>query len=144
LRPNSNLCLCPAVAGWPSYNPAGTGFPFSRLLRLAGLRWRYANLPPRTGLSCVHFQIPASSVEQLEGFRRTDRQTHRSHSAFIVFTPRGFVLRTHAIQVAVYGHMNSRTWVSQTTDLLCIQWKALEMTKERRTLFTLTVMSGKL
>jgi hypothetical protein len=24
----------------------GTGFPFHRLLRLAGLRWRYSNLPP--------------------------------------------------------------------------------------------------
>jgi hypothetical protein len=25
----------------------GTGFPFRRLLRLAGLRWRYSNPPPR-------------------------------------------------------------------------------------------------
>jgi hypothetical protein len=28
--------------------PSGTGFPFRRLLRLAGLRWRYSN-PPRHG-----------------------------------------------------------------------------------------------
>jgi hypothetical protein len=27
--------------------PPGTGFPFLRLLRLAGLRWRYSNPPPR-------------------------------------------------------------------------------------------------
>jgi hypothetical protein len=27
------------------YTP-GTGFPFCRLLRLAGLRWRYSNAPP--------------------------------------------------------------------------------------------------
>jgi hypothetical protein len=26
--------------------PPGTGFPFRRLLRLAGLRWRYLNPPP--------------------------------------------------------------------------------------------------
>jgi hypothetical protein len=26
--------------------PPGTGFPLSRLLRLAGLRWRYSNPPP--------------------------------------------------------------------------------------------------
>jgi hypothetical protein len=26
--------------------PLGTGFPFRRLLRFAGLRWRYPNLPP--------------------------------------------------------------------------------------------------
>jgi hypothetical protein len=26
--------------------PPGTGFPFCRLLRLGGLRWRYSNLPP--------------------------------------------------------------------------------------------------
>jgi hypothetical protein len=33
--------------------PPGSGFPFRRQLRLAGLRWRYSNLPPRrmTGLS---------------------------------------------------------------------------------------------
>jgi hypothetical protein len=35
----------PPVTGWPSYIP-GTGLPFRRLLRLAGLRWRYSNPPP--------------------------------------------------------------------------------------------------
>jgi hypothetical protein len=29
--------------------PSGTGFPFRRLLLLAGLRWRYSNPPPHGG-----------------------------------------------------------------------------------------------
>jgi hypothetical protein len=33
--------------GWPSYIPPCSGFPFHRLLRLAGLRWRYTHPPPR-------------------------------------------------------------------------------------------------
>jgi hypothetical protein len=40
-----SLYLCPPVTGWSSYTP-GTGFRFPRLLRLAGLRWRYSNPPP--------------------------------------------------------------------------------------------------
>jgi hypothetical protein len=31
--------------GWPGYTPS-TWFPFLRLLRLAGLRWRYSTQPP--------------------------------------------------------------------------------------------------
>jgi hypothetical protein len=30
----------------PPVIPPGTGYPFCRLLRLAGLRWRYSNPPP--------------------------------------------------------------------------------------------------
>jgi hypothetical protein len=41
--------LYPPETGWPSYTP-GTGFPFCRLLRLAGQRWRYSNPPPHGGL----------------------------------------------------------------------------------------------
>jgi hypothetical protein len=36
--------------------PQGTGFPFRRLLRLAGLRWKYSNLPPHgmdRNMSCL-------------------------------------------------------------------------------------------
>jgi hypothetical protein len=37
--------------------PPGTGFPFRRLLRLQGLRWRYSNPPPNgealTGSNCL-------------------------------------------------------------------------------------------
>jgi hypothetical protein len=38
------------VARWPRYTP-GTGFPHHHLLRLAGLQWRYSNLPPHA----IHF-----------------------------------------------------------------------------------------
>jgi hypothetical protein len=38
--------LYPQEQGGPVI-PPGTGFPFRRLLRLAGLRWRYSNPPPR-------------------------------------------------------------------------------------------------
>jgi hypothetical protein len=37
--------LYPQEQGGPVI-PLGTGFPFCRLLRLAGLRWRYSNPPP--------------------------------------------------------------------------------------------------
>jgi hypothetical protein len=35
--------------------PPGTGFPFRRLLRLAGLRWRYLN-PPSHGLVYIRYR----------------------------------------------------------------------------------------
>jgi hypothetical protein len=34
--------------------PLGTVFPLCRFLRLAGLRWRYSNLPPQGNLSSLH------------------------------------------------------------------------------------------
>jgi hypothetical protein len=40
------LYLYPSGTGWPVI-PPGIGFPFCRLLRLAGLRRRYSNQPPR-------------------------------------------------------------------------------------------------
>jgi hypothetical protein len=42
--------LYPPGIGWPSYTQRN-GFPFRRLLRLAGLRWRYSNQPPRGRLT---------------------------------------------------------------------------------------------
>jgi hypothetical protein len=33
--------------------PPGTGFPFRRLLRLAGLRWRYSNPPSHGSLAAI-------------------------------------------------------------------------------------------
>jgi hypothetical protein len=36
--------------------PPGTGFPFCRLLRLAGLRWRYSNPPPHGLRSRISFK----------------------------------------------------------------------------------------
>jgi hypothetical protein len=40
--------LYPPGTAWPSYTP-GTGFTLRRLLRLAGLRWRYSKTPPHPG-----------------------------------------------------------------------------------------------
>jgi hypothetical protein len=42
----------PQEQGDPVITP-GTGFPFRRLLRLAGLRWRYWNSPPRREVSLI-------------------------------------------------------------------------------------------
>jgi hypothetical protein len=42
---SSSRIYIPQEQGGPVI-PSGTGFPFYRLLRLAGLRWRYSNLPP--------------------------------------------------------------------------------------------------
>jgi hypothetical protein len=42
---NSRL-LQPGGPGLRIYIPPGTGFPFRRLIRLAGLRWRYLTSPP--------------------------------------------------------------------------------------------------
>jgi hypothetical protein len=45
--------------------PPGTGFPFRRLLLLAGLRWRYSNPPPDTdGAEHVSSIIACSLVAQ--------------------------------------------------------------------------------
>jgi hypothetical protein len=49
-------CLCiyvPQERGGPVIHP-GTGFPFPRLLRLAGLQWRYRNPPPHVPDSAYH------------------------------------------------------------------------------------------
>jgi hypothetical protein len=37
--------------------PPGTGFPFRRLLRLAGLRWRYSNPPPHGMISELKVKV---------------------------------------------------------------------------------------
>jgi hypothetical protein len=44
LEPGSRIYI-PQEHGGPVI-PSGTGFPFCRLLRLAGQRWRYSNPPP--------------------------------------------------------------------------------------------------
>jgi hypothetical protein len=48
-----SLYLCPPVTGWPII-PPGIGFPFRRLLRLTGLRWRFSDPPPH-GVSLTIF-----------------------------------------------------------------------------------------
>jgi hypothetical protein len=47
--------LYPQEQGGPVISP-GTGFPFRRLLRLAGLRWKYSNPPPWGGI-CIYIYI---------------------------------------------------------------------------------------
>jgi hypothetical protein len=53
----------PQQQGGPDI-PPGTGFPFRRLLRLAGLRWRYSTPPPHgsEGTSSIATQCNVDSV----------------------------------------------------------------------------------
>jgi hypothetical protein len=46
----------PQEQGGPVISP-GTGFPFRRLLRLSGLRWRYSNPPPHRGRLTVKIKV---------------------------------------------------------------------------------------
>jgi hypothetical protein len=57
LRPGSRIYI-PQEHDGPVI-PSGTGFPLRRLLRLAGLRWRYSNPPPTwmTRSPCVYIYI---------------------------------------------------------------------------------------
>jgi hypothetical protein len=59
--------LCIYVPQWQGgpVIPPGTGFPFRRVLRLAGLRWRYSNLPPR-GIYLLLNQLTSWSWALLE------------------------------------------------------------------------------
>jgi hypothetical protein len=55
------LIYIPQEQGGPVI-PPGTGFPFRRLLRLAGLRWRYSTSPPHSVLMYPPF-ITAGRIE---------------------------------------------------------------------------------
>jgi hypothetical protein len=57
--PGSRIYI-PQEQGGPVI-PPGTAFPFRRLLRLAGLRWRYSNLPPREFIG----PLPALCVSRM-------------------------------------------------------------------------------
>jgi hypothetical protein len=54
----------PQEQGGPVISP-GTGFPLPRLLRLAGLRWRYSNPPPTWRAKFPAFICPRNRVTQL-------------------------------------------------------------------------------
>jgi hypothetical protein len=54
--------------------PSGTGFPFLRFLRLAGLRWRYSTPPPRGIRHCLSL-IPQFHVI----WTATDLIIHREY-----------------------------------------------------------------
>jgi hypothetical protein len=49
--------------------PPGTGFPFCRLLQLAGLRWRYSNPPPRGTLRWIWVRVTLWLVVYLQSVR---------------------------------------------------------------------------
>jgi hypothetical protein len=66
--------LYPPGTGWPSYTP-GTGFPFPRLLRLAGLRWRYSTPPPHGHNQVVSIALTIQS-------RYEPHRKHRSQRFF--------------------------------------------------------------
>jgi hypothetical protein len=60
-----------------------TGFPFLRLLRLAGLRWRYLNPPPHwlcLWLSCV-------LILQIQPLRGTTENTASQISSIVAWIP---------------------------------------------------------
>jgi hypothetical protein len=67
--------------------PTGTGFPFRRLLRLAGLRWRYSNPPPH-GLNVI-IQMWNSLNNCLRGIYagRLSRGRARSYTDFHSLQP---------------------------------------------------------
>jgi hypothetical protein len=55
-RARSPYFCIPQEQGGPVI-PPGTGFPFCRLLRLAGLRWRYSNPPVHGSFSVVSLEV---------------------------------------------------------------------------------------
>jgi hypothetical protein len=50
--------------GWPTYT-SGTGFPFRRLLRLAGLRWMYSNPLPHCNAKCLQDKSSAWITQKI-------------------------------------------------------------------------------
>jgi hypothetical protein len=69
----------PQEQGSPVITP-GTGFPFRRLLRLAGLRWRYPTPPP-------HGIVSNSYLALLVTSRHGPRRIHRFHYCGILLLP---------------------------------------------------------
>jgi hypothetical protein len=60
--------------------PPGTGFPFRRLLRLAGLRWKYSNPPP-------HGLTNSTPLVLLITYRHVPCRKHSSHYCCIQSFP---------------------------------------------------------
>jgi hypothetical protein len=56
--------------------PPGTEFPFRRLLRLAGLRWRYSNPPPRLSQLRVWVTVRLTVYRQSVRLGAEPRETH--------------------------------------------------------------------
>jgi hypothetical protein len=70
----------PNLDGQVPIIPPGTGFSFRRLLRLAGLRWRYSNPPPH----CVINKEILISTIHLLSFDATRTQRKRRLQQFFV------------------------------------------------------------
>jgi hypothetical protein len=84
------------------YHP-GTGFPFRRFLRLAGLQWRYSNLPPRG----VHYNI---QLVQLITPRNAQRRKRLFHYCCILLLPsKQACLRSRYLAMA-YNPLYGSTW----------------------------------
>jgi hypothetical protein len=63
--------------------PQGTGFPFRRLLRLAGLQWRYSNPPPHRLWPASRWSLLYSDGSDL---RRGLRPHRKQHAIAVVMT----------------------------------------------------------
>jgi hypothetical protein len=77
--PGPRICI-PQEQGGPVISP-GTGFPFRRLLRLAGIRWRYSNPLPRTSQK-THY-VSAAETNRVMLFRETVAvycENHKEHT----------------------------------------------------------------
>jgi hypothetical protein len=72
--------LYPSGIGWPSYTPR-YWVPFCRLLRLAGLRWRYSNHPQGEAsslktdciLNNIRNSVRTSQVTHYSSVRKTNQ-----------------------------------------------------------------------
>jgi hypothetical protein len=91
--------LYPPEQGSP-FIPPGTGFPFRRLLLLAGLRWRYST-PPQ------HGSIISSGLGSLlYSLGRIQQETPFPNNPFIVacvFAAAGTCLQSRCLVINVYS-----------------------------------------
>jgi hypothetical protein len=88
-----SLIYIPQEQGGPVI-PPGTGFPFRRLLRLAGLRWRYSNPAPH-GRQCSRLVKVKAKVTLRPTISRPVRHGIRRPSGTrepIFLSPRNFLL----------------------------------------------------
>jgi hypothetical protein len=81
-------------------------FPFRRLLRLAGSRWRYSIPPPHGVLSLTHSLTLLDSADNLIIFKITPRRgqhrKHRSSVVPLVSVFAGTCLPSHCLETSVF------------------------------------------
>jgi hypothetical protein len=78
--------------------PPGTGFPFRRLLRLAGLRWRYSNPPPHAVLQLNFLSL----YTEYDMDRIENTAYNRSSIVACEFVAAGTCLLSRCLATAVY------------------------------------------